>query len=618
MMTSTKRPKEESKKLVYGLKWSIMEHPASIELTMIRHGGRWKVKTGKMVGEGLFHHYKSFAKIVWPDLLWHRWADLQLEEWVKHRCVVVIGPASSGKTCISGAICHLIDYYAFPECTTVICCSTTKERLEDRVWGEIKKWHREAKNRVPWLPGHLIEGRMRITTDPKSMAEEGRDFRNGMIGVPCMKGSSYEGLASFIGVKNKRVRLMGDELHLLPQAFVESLSNLDKNLDFKVTGLGNPKDTTDALGVLAEPAAHLGGWEGGIDQEFGTKKWETRRPDGICIQLWGPDSPNLDGSLPIPLISQDAIDRDVAFYGKESVWFTMMNEGRMPRGQGSRRVLTRQMCLKFRAKDEPHWLTENHTKVAFLDAAYRSVGGDRCIFGELRFGQEATQPTDAPTDPFVSQGVTPPKTRHLLALIDLLVVPIKGGLADLPEDQIVEYVMGQCQSRQIPSRNFFFDAAMRTSLVSAFSRLWSPDVNSIDFMGSADDVQVSDQITQSCKDYYQNKITQVWYDVRLAVEASQIRGMTDDLIHEFSSREWTIVGKNKIQVEPKEKMKQKTGRSPDLADAFAIGVYGARQLGFIISKLTSPKRDDDGPDWRQIVRKRAESFRNIGSLNYAA
>jgi hypothetical protein len=135
---------------------------------------------------------------------------------------------------------------------------------------------------------------------------DGRDFINGVLGVPVKKGNDYVGLGDFAGMKNKRITLIGDELSLLPPAFIHAISNLDKNVSLKVIGLGNPKDTMDALGMLAEHAAHLGGWDGGIDQTPGTKQWETKRHGGICIQLPGDDSPNLDGKLGCPLITQEA------------------------------------------------------------------------------------------------------------------------------------------------------------------------------------------------------------------------------------------------------------------------------------------------------------------------
>jgi len=600
----------------YGLQWDSYISPLKIEMEMINHGGRWKRNNGKMVGNGLFFHTQQFQKILWPEKIWHKWSVLELENYLTHRTVVVIGPASSGKT-LDAATNVLADWFVWSNATTCLFCSTTRERLEDRVWGEVKKFFRLAKERFPWLPGHLIEGRQRILLDSKLEASEGRDFRNGLIGVAAYKGGAYEGLAAFIGIKNKRVRLVGDELQLLPPSFVDSISNLDKNADFKIIGLGNPKDTTDALGRLAEPASHLGGWDGGIDQTPGTKTWEIRRPNGICLQLPGSDSPNLDGKLGIPLITQEQIDRDVSFYGKDSLWFTMFNEGRMPRGQGSRRVLTREMCVKFHALDTPNWLNLNRTKIAFLDAAYRGVGGDRCIFGELQFGEEVPVNNAAiNVSSLISQTGNLQNRRQIIALIETKLVPINPGIGELPEDQIVSFVRDQCAVREIEPSNFFFDAGMRTSLVSAFARLWSNDVNTVDCGGTPSDRQVSNDISVNCRDYYSKFITELWYSVRLAVESSQVRGLTEDIINEFASREWKTVGKNKIEVEPKADMKKKCGRSPDLADAVAVGLYGAIQRGFQIARLSS-EYQRRGKDWRTEFRKKSEEFWRNGELVYA-
>lgn len=604
--------------LKYNVWWSFRSDPVNMEIQMIRKGGRFKKSNGDMAGEELIVHYMNLEKLLFQEKRWHKWNTKQLECFLNHRSIVVIGAASSGKT--NGAATDLLaDYYAWPDCTTVLCCSTTRERLEDRVWGEIKKYHRVARSLNDRLPGHLIEGRQRIITDGKYESVDGRDFRNGMIGVPCKRGTDYVGLGDFIGIKNKRVRLLGDELHLLPRVFVDAISNLDKNPDFKIIGLGNPKDTTDALGVLAEPSQELGGWDGGIDQTPGTKTWDTRRLGGICLQLPGSDSPNLDGQLGIPLITQADIDRDVSFYGKESLWFTMMNEGRMPRGQGSRRVLTRQMCEKHNAKSEPVWSGGAIKRIAFLDAAYRGVGGDRCVFGELAFGDEAVMESQSPIISAITSHSDPRKQkRQIIQLVDTVVVPVNVTIKEEPEEQIVSFVKSQCVARGISPEDFFFDSGMRTSLVQAFSRLWSVSVNSIDCGGKPSDDQVSSDIQQTCKDYYSKFITELWFNVRLSVEAGQVRDFTDDVIGEFSAREWQVVGNNKIEVEPKAKMKEKTGRSPDLADAVAIGFYGARQRGFRISRIIA-KDDRRGRDnWRDVAKERAKTLWRSGELNHAA
>lgn len=594
-------------------------HPAAsditIEMEFIKLGGRiLNKKSGKMAGLGLAHHFKEAAKLIWPKIVWHKWNELIVAQYVANRGVVILGPSSSGKT-HSVAVCLLVDYYCFPDTTTVIVCSTTRDRLEDRIWGEIKKLHREATNRFRWLPGHLIEGKQRIVTDDRSEASEGRDFRNGVVGVPCKKGESFVGIGDFAGIKNKRVRLAGDELSLLPRVFVDAVSNLDKNPDFKCIGLGNPKDTTDALGVMAEPAATHGGWDGGIDQTPITKTWPCRREGTVAVQLVGSESPNLDGKLGIPLLCQADIDRDVSFYGKESLWYSMMNQGMMPRGQGTRRVITRQLCLKHHALEDPIWLNNVRTRFCSLDAAYRGVGGDRCVFTVFEFGAEGTEISTEEMPNLVAQALVGDRNAassrpQIVALTDVLLVPVNPGDFDRssPEDQIVNFVKGQCEQRGIPPERFFFDAGMRTSLVSSFSRLWSPNVVSIDCGGKPTHRKVSYDIDVVCADYYSKLITEFWWSVRLIIEAGQFRGMTEDVMMEFCSREFQMVGANKIEIEPKEKMKLKTGRSPDLADSVAIGIEGARRLGFVIKRVASREAVNHDDRWKRTLRQKVRDL----------
>src|SRR5208283_1209222 len=335
-------------------------------------------------------------------------------------------------------------------------------------------------------------------------------------------------------------------------------ANLSANKDFKAIGLGNPKDTTDAMGVMAEPSAKIGGWDSNIDQIPKTKVWETRRTNGACVQLVGSDSPNLDGKLGCPVLDQQFIDENVSFYGKDSLQFTMMCQGMMPKGQGSRRVITRNLCDKFRARDEPIWASTDKVKLAALDAAYRGVGGDRCVlmFGE--YGPEATDESDLGTrvvESLINQ--VPLRTNRpvIFALTETIIVPIKGGIKDDPEDQIATFVMSECEQRGIPPENLFYDSGMRTALVQSFARIWSTRTNSIDCGGPASDRKVSWDIDVFCRDYYSKRITELWYNVRQVIESGQFRGMTEDVMMEGCAREWTLVGANKIEVEPKEKMK---------------------------------------------------------------
>ena len=547
----------------YGLKFSAGTNELEVERHMLRSGGQWIGKSGRNVGNGMLFHMRKFEELLWPgEKLFHRWNLEQLELYLHNRSLGVMGPASSGKT-NSAATDLLADWLVFPECTTVLISSTTLERLEDRIWGEIKKYFKLAKRRWPHIAGHLIEGKRRILFDGRSEASEGRDFRNGIIGVPTKRGENYVGLGDYIGIKNTRVRMAADELQLLPAIFIFAASNLDKNPDFKMVGLGNPKDTTDALGALCEPAFDLGGWDGNIDQAPETKTWKTRY-GGVALQLVGTDSPNLDGKLGIPLITQEAIDRDIERYGRDSLQFTMMNQGMMPKGQGSRRIITRQICLRNHAMEEPVWLDSDRTKIAFMDAAYGGAGGDRCVYGELEFGREiAPLNLQEITPDLTTQAVNRNRHRQVIALTRTTLVPINVKLDVPAEEQIVTWVKSQCDTANIPPEHFIFDAGMRTVLVSKFGQLWSPAVVSVDFGGMPSDRPVGTGLVDkkgkivTCREYYSKFVTELWYTVRLVIESGQFRGLTDGVMQEGCMREWTITGGNKIEVEPKDKMKDK-------------------------------------------------------------
>lgn len=593
-----------------------------IEMHMCREGG-YIESEGVKVGNGMLFHFIEFQKQLYGEAKqWHKWNLLQTELYLKHRTLGVIGGASTGKS-NSTATDVLADWWLFPECTTVIVCSTTKERMQDRIFGEIKKYFKIAKKAHPDLSGYAIDGRMRIVYDEaqrKKFSSEdsvGRDFRNGLVGIPVKKGGDFQGIEEIVGIKNDRVRCVVDELQHIPPAVLMAISNLDKNKDFKLVGLGNPKQTIDALGQLCEPAHWLGGWDGNIDQEPVTKHWATTRPDGACLQLVGTDSPNLDGKLGANLITQEAIDRDVAQYGKDSLQFTMMNQGMMPRGMGSRRVLTSQLCHKNHAMDEPIWMDSTRVKIAALDAAYGGAGGDRCIFTEIDFGpeREEIEPGKILMN-IVTQDTRHPKRRFIMALVDHVLVPLNVKDKTEAEEQIVHFVHNLCSTRGIPPENFFYDSGMRTGLVNAFAAHWSTKTNPIDCGGSPSERMVSAQIQTPCNKYYSKFITEIWFNVRYAVEAGQFRGMTKAALDEFSAREWTMVAGNKIEIEPKRKMKEKIGRSPDIADSVSIAVLGAIRRGFVIDNLKSVHEKKENTKWKRDLQERANKFWREGELTY--
>ena len=88
-------------------------------------------------------------------------------------------------------------------------------------------------------------------------------------------------------------------------------------------------------------------------------------------------------------------------------------------------------------------------------------------------------------------------------------------------------------------------------------------------------------------------------------------------MQEGCQREWTMIG-NLIEVEPKERMKEKTGKSPDLFDALSIGVEGAIQRGFVISNTAKIERAAEDNSWRKKISAIAKKQWSEGALYYSA
>lgn len=572
-----------------------------VEMACIRKGGRWKIGD-RLCGEGLSFHYERMRQILWPYLDDHRWNSLCRDTILSNKVTVLLGCASSGKT-HSAAWIFLCEYFCFPEETCVLVSSTDMGGLRLRVWGEINKLWSEAVNKFPELPGHLIDSRLLIATDDLSENDMDevrvtRDWRKGIKGVATVQGAKYVGLGKYVGIKQKRMRLIADEAQFMPHTFLSAMANLDKNEDFKAIVLGNPLDPTDALGKAAEP---VDGWAGHMEPKK-TEVWNTK--NGKCVNLVGTDSPNFDFPDDQPtrykyLISREKIAFTLMTCPKDSIEYYSQCMGVMKIGVLSRRILTRDMCRQFGAMSDVVWKGAPRTRILALDAAY---GGDRCITGFVDFGTD------------ISGGV-------VVKVGEPVEIPIIVREDQTPEDQISHFLKNYALTHDIKPENFFYDSTGRGSLGTSLARIWSNLCNPIEFGGRPTPRPVSlDHYTEDeetklrrlkrCDEHYDRFVSELAFSVRYVVEGSQMRTLPTEVMEEFCDRKWDMVKGNKISIEPKSGtatkpgFKQRIGRSCDLADWLAIGIEGARQRGFEIKKLGAVHVEENDDDFFAEESKR--------------
>lgn len=596
----------------YGYRWTALPDDSPedttlrIEMDCIRRG----------IGMGLSFHYEQIRKMLWPELDDHRWHSLIRDTILANKCTVLAGPASTGKT-HEAAWLFLCEYMIWPDDTCVLVSSTDIRGLRGRIWSEITSLWQKAKDKFPWIPGNLLDSRVAILTDAldeETFDRRARDYRKCIQGVPCRNSSgSWIGINRYAGWKQKRMRLVADEAGQMQSEYINGVTNLNANPDFKAVIMGNFDQPTDCLGRCAEP---VDGWSNHIAPRK-TEVWDTFYPlKGKCVNLIGFDSPNYDypkktkddpDHFPY-MLGPKRIEEIRASFGEESVQFMSMCWGAMKIATLSHRVLTRELCEKGHAFDEVDW-DGPRTKVAFLDSAW---GGDRCVFTWAEFGKAVDGKTVF--------RLNPPE-----------IVPLGKEEGQDADYAIADWCKERCDGLGILPQNFGHDSTGRGSLGTALARLWSDQCNPVEFGTQPTDrpcgldLYTYDPVERRrrpmlCSEHYVKFVSELWFSVHYAVEAGQVRNLSKDVMEEFCMRVWQRVKDDKIEVEPKSGtptkpgMKQRTGRSPDLADSAAGCLEMARRKGFAINRLANEAASKQGYEWMRKLHDQHREFERKGQL----
>lgn len=540
---------------------------------MIRLGQEELLKRG----DNLFNHYKAIDKLVWPEDDQNRWSDLILKTFCENEIVTVIGCADSSKTYTMSKFV-LMDYWCFPEKTLWLVSTTEGRGSELRIWGVIKDLFNRAKHNGFDVPGKPLDYIKCLTTD--EIDDEGnfaRSLRRGIIVVPCKTGGLQSGLAPYIGIKSPRLRHAGDEVSLMTDAFLNAYSNWYGKEDFKGIMSGNFMEMDDPLGIAAEP---VDGWDSYTDTGS-TQMWKGKFYGATVLALDGRDSPNFDfpeskkPKYPY-LIGHKKLNAVMETKGKDSWEWYSQCIGKPVRGMDIWRVLSRSFCQQHKASEDTIWIGEELTSIYALDPAYG--GGDLCVGRELKFGKDLDG-------------------KQILRVGEPEIIPVSVKSDIEPEQQIAAYVKSRLEQLKIPPENCFYDSFGRGTLGYAFAKLFGNNcpipVNS---GGNPTDRPVRNDLfvekegeqkrPMRCDEYYIKFITEMWFSVREAIETEQIRNLDKETISEGCSRKFSRGTNNRIELETKDDMKERTaGKSPDRFDNLAIGVEGARRRGFIITKL---------------------------------
>lgn len=585
----------------YGRNWTVGTSPLAVEFWMIQKFSPVEQK---------FFHYLAIHSLLWPEDKQHRWFKLGLRRIVENKVTVFLGPASSNKTYLF-AVHALIDFFAFPKTSFSMISSTEKRSLEIKVWGRVKSLFNRAKAQIPELPGFILESHMAITPDDiDDDNEKARELSRGLVCVPCVSGGRFVGMGKFQGAKPPHspgqndgiLKHYGDEAAVMQPSFLDAYSNWMVSAGFKGVMGGNPTDISDPLCTAAEPDE---GWEAWVDTEK-TQEWRSRWYDAWVVAFDGRDTPNNDepkNSFPF-LVGNEYVQLMKKTHGDDSWQFYQQAIGKPSKGMVSNRVITIGLCTRNRAFDAPLWRDSTFIDIYSLDPAYG--GGDRCVGGSIRIGYELGN-------------------VQIISVGNPEIIPINVRSGIEPEDQIAEFVHMRMEQLGIPAENGFYDSFGRGTLGFAFAKVFGsscpvpvdsgarPTIRPVRFDLYVEDKNASGgKRLKRCDEHYSKFVTEMWFSTREAIESQQVRNLPRTVANEGQLRLFRVVAGNKVEVEPKDEMKERIKISPDLYDWFAVAVEGARQRGFriirvgqeIVEKRKPDELDKMLKDHKQLTQRR--------------
>jgi len=568
----------------YGLVFPEGTPPATIELWCYAHD-----HTIEKGGLGKAAHMLNAIQYLWPERMPNGEKGFIISDWTERRidawCNPTFrpgdedfqswwGPSSAGKSCDAGVII-LVDWLSDPFHTSTAICSTTRDMLEQRIWGDIVKYYQMWQGK---LPGVHRSAKMRITM--------GDEYPKACLrGIAVLQGNISDAMANIVGVHNDNNRLVVDECQSSKmRVAIDACDNLSTGKSFKFLAMGNPESRLDPLGEISEPKE---GWESISDQ---SGQWETGQ--GKTLHFDGLKSPAIkEPEKYYFLLNQKQIDDLGTKKGYDSPAFWSQRRGYIPPEGLTRTVMTESFIVNNKVRNSIEWESDYIT-VAGIDPAY-STGGDNCVFYPAQVGKSI-------------EGI------NTVKLLEPVYIHLRLSGDKSMTHYLAEQIEANTKKLGIKPEHVGVDTTgVQGMLVDVLERDYGMrGILRIPFGGAATDMIVSLEDTRKASEEYANRVTELWFNAYEFGRAGQLRGMADiKTCRQFCTRIVLSRDLRKTRIESKIEMKKRTGGiSPDEADGVACVIAVVRQQlgihpGFDseMAKRASPsvearKFDIDGSD----------------------
>tara|TARA_R110002050_G_scaffold6871_8_gene27706 strand:- start:1590 stop:3356 length:1767 start_codon:yes stop_codon:yes gene_type:complete len=491
-----------------------------------------------------------------PLMVRHPWAIKMIRAALNNKYVAVGGAASSGKSHTMAAYA-IVCWLAAPRDTLVLLTSTTLREARKRIWGSVIS----LLTVIDGAPFRIRDsiGNVAYINEKGTLIEKA-----GLSLIACEKSKEKTAVGKFIGIKQKNVIVVADELSELSESILQAgLSNLSKNPRFQLIGMSNPASRYDAFGVWSQPKQ---GWDDTNPEE---DEWVTKY-GGIYIRLDGERSPNiLAGKTIYPwLPTEEKLAEDRELLGPDSRGYKRMVSAVFFESDEDESIYTESVIARSSAMTSVNW-KGTPIPCAGLDPAF-SNGGDRCILYTGLIGYDEVG-------------------QYVIELKDAIPLLDDATNTVVPRSyQIVKMLKEELLKRNIDPSNLAVDS---TGAGNPFCDIIEAEgllnILRVTFGGKPSEKRVSINSKLRGIDAYTNRCSELWFAGKELIRTKQLFGVTNELASEMAGRRFDMVktGSLKMKIESKPDFKARLGKSPDLADAAFLCIDVARQrLGLVATE----------------------------------
>ena len=390
--------------------------------------------------------------------------------------------------------------------------------------------------------------------------------------IACEKSKEKTAVGKFIGIKQKNVVVIADELSELSESILQAgLTNLSKNPRFQLIGMSNPASRYDAFGVWAQPEK---GWD---SIESDADEWKTKY-GGRYLRLDGERSPNiLAGETIYPwLPTEEKLAEDRELLGPDSRGYKRMVSAVFFESDEEETIYSETGITRSGSMGPVAW-KGTPVACAGLDPAF-SNGGDRCILYTGLVGYDQS-------------GHYVCELKDFIALLD------DATNSAVPRSyQIVKMLKEELVKRKIDPSNLAVDS---TGAGNPFCDIIEAEgllnILRVSFGGKPSEKRVSVNSKLIGTELYANRCSELWFAGKELMRTKQLFGISNELAAEMTGRRFDMYksGSLKMKVEGKPDFKSRLGKSPDIADAAFLCIDAARQrLGLVATE--PPKNQANG------------------------